>query len=125
MTRSKDIGTRWETAVVNYLNEQGFDVERRALAGVNDKGDIAGLAGWTLECKAVKQFQPGEWMKEAEREALNAGTPYYAVVAKRRQKGVADGYVLMPLKIFTAFLLWWSLPGNALEIEEFTGEDDG
>lgn len=97
---SKQKGTAWETAVVRYLNEQGFPVERRALTGKEDKGDIAGLPCWTLECKAERSIDLAGYMGEAAREAVNANTPNYAAVVKRRGKGVSEGYVVMPLAVF-------------------------
>lgn len=124
MNRPKQIGTAWETAVVRFLREAGFDVERRALSGNEDKGDVAGLSGWVIECKAEKAISLSEYMTEAAVEAQNAGVPYYCAVVKRRMKSVGDGYVVMPLKVFTAFLRWWSLPVEDLlyEMEEEDGE---
>jgi Holliday junction resolvase len=111
---SKDKGTRFETAVVDYLRSEGFDhVERRALRGGKDCGDIAGLAGWTLECKAEKTIALGRYMDESELEAINAdpqmvslgGIPLHAAIVKRRNRGVQDAYVVMPLSQFAHLLL--------------------
>lgn len=124
MNASKQKGTAWETAVVRFLQDNGFDVERRALSGNLDKGDIAGLSGWTLECKAEKAISLAQYMTEAQVEALNAGTPWYAAIVKRRQKGVSDGYVVMPLKIFCGFLKWWSMPVESLLDDEDAETED-
>src|SRR5690606_27104000 len=56
MSRSKDIGTRAETAVVRYLRANGFEhAERRALRGRQDAGDITGTPGICWEVKARKR----------------------------------------------------------------------
>jgi hypothetical protein len=94
---SKAKGTRAETAVANYLREQGWPaVERRALAGSSDKGDIAGLRDLVVEVKACKAMDLGGWLREAGAEALNAGADFGIVFAKRRGKAdPADWYVVM------------------------------
>lgn len=101
MSASKRKGTWFETAVVNYLrDEHGLPVERRALRGTRDCGDITGIPGWVLELKACRALDLAGWMDEAMKEAANDGSPYYAVVAKRRMKGVQQSYVVMPLELW-------------------------
>lgn len=101
MSRNKAVGTRKETEVVDYLRTNGHPyVERRANRGKNDAGDIAGLPGWAVEVKRCNRLELGEWAKEAEREAKNAGVRWWAVVHHRRSKNVADSYVTMPLSVF-------------------------
>jgi hypothetical protein len=75
------------------------------LAGKNDKGDIAGLPGWTLECKAEKQIGLAAYVDEARVEAANAGTRRFAAIVKRRQKGVSEAYVIMPLSQFAEMIV--------------------
>ena len=43
MSKSKQKGTFAETAIVEYLKQFWSNVERRALSGSNDKGDIANV----------------------------------------------------------------------------------
>lgn len=101
MSASRRKGTAFETAVVNFLREAGYEsAERRALNGRNDKGDVAGLPGWVLECKAEKTIDLAGYMGEACREAQNANATSYAAVVKRRGKGVSEAYVVMPLAVF-------------------------
>lgn len=104
MSASRDKGTRFETEVVRYLHEMGFDCERRALAGALDKGDISGIPGWTLECKNERTITLAKYMDEVNYETVNARTPYGAAIVKRRNKGVADAYVVMPLYQFRLLL---------------------
>jgi hypothetical protein len=85
VNRSKAKGTAAETAVVGYLQRRGWiHAERRALAGVLDKGDVAGVAGVVLEVKSCKALDLAGWLKEAQVEQTNAGATVGAVVAKKR-----------------------------------------
>jgi len=93
-TRPKDIGTRGETAVVNFLRENGFPhAERRALAGSLDLGDILVTAGVIAEVKAgvaaetASDGQVVEWLAETERERVHANAAVGLLVTKRRGKG--------------------------------------
>lgn len=105
MSASRRKGTAFETAVVNYLRAEGHAAaERRALNGRLDRGDIAGIAGWTLECKAERTIDLAGYMGEAKAEAVNAGTELYAAVVKRRGKQTGDAYVVMPLAVFVEIL---------------------
>lgn len=102
--KSKQKGTAFETLVTLFFRGAGWPVERRTLSGRYDKGDLSGIPDWTLELKAEKAISLSEYMKEAEVEAGNAGTPFFAAIVKRRNKGVEDAYVVMPLRIFNRVL---------------------
>lgn len=97
MGAGKDRGTRWETAVVNYLHAHGFPhVERRALTGNRDRGDIAGIVGVCIECKSTNRFDLAGWIAEATTEGRNADADVAVVWAKRPGRASpADGYVVM------------------------------
>jgi hypothetical protein len=102
---SKRKGTLFEVAVVEFLRENGFPhAERRALRGVNDAGDIAGVVGWTIEAKNHKAMDLGDWCKQAAAEAVNAGGSRWAVVHKRRQHSTAEAFVTIPLREFCDLL---------------------
>lgn len=101
MNRSKARGTAFETAVVDFMRAHGLPlVERRALRGAKDCGDISGVVGWTLELKNHRELDLGTWMTEAQREAMNDGGYRHAVIHKRRGKNVRDAYVTLPLWLF-------------------------
>ncbi len=77
--KPKAIGTAAETAVVRYLQANGFPhAERRALRGELDAGDITGCPGICIEVKggeAARSASDGDvaaWMKEVRAETLNA-----------------------------------------------------
>ena len=118
MSKSKARGTRWETAVVNYLRDHGFPTaERRTLSGSDDKGDINAGPGLVIECKDQARHSFAEWLDETEREKGNAGADVGFFWAKRR--GLASpgkAYV-----VCTGEQMVWLLRaagyGDALEVQ--------
>lgn len=94
---SKRKGTAFERLVADYLAEAIPGVDRRALHGNHDHGDIAGIPGWVLELKATRAIDLAGALDEARLEAKNAGVANYAAVVKRRSKGVAQAYFVMTL----------------------------
>ena len=108
MSRQKDKGTKFETAVLDYLRSRIGDPEgmihREALHGKADEGDLKGLYIHTksliLECKDCKKFELSTWLGQAQDEAANAGADYGMVVFHRPGRGgkrMRDQYVLMDL----------------------------
>jgi len=116
VSRSKQKGTAWETAIVRYLNDHGFpNAERRALSGTQDRGDIAGItahhdalraayglgdvlgrSGVCVEAKNCSATSLGAWMDEAIAEQANGGADYAVVWHHRRGKASpGDGFVTM------------------------------
>jgi len=106
MSRNKAKGTAFETLIVRYLQEHGFPyAERRALAGVNDLGDITGTPGVVWECKNHKTLSFSEWLVEAEVERANANADLGVVIAKRRGKGdAAEQYAVMTVAALVELL---------------------
>ena len=97
MSASKAKGTRWETAVADYLRANGVThAERRALNGSTDRGDIAGIPGVVLEAKNASRTDLTGWVDEAETERVNDGAELAVVWHHRRGKASpGDGYVTM------------------------------
>lgn len=94
MSRSKQVGTTAETAVVRYLRTHGWPhAERRALAGAQDLGDITGTPGLVWEVKsgrAAEQASDGliaNWLAETEAERRNATADLGVLVTKRSGYG--------------------------------------
>lgn len=106
MSASKRKGTAAETAIVNYLRAMGFtQVERRALNGTADRGDIAGIPGVVIEAKNCARQELAAWVAEAETERDNDRASLGAVWHKRRGKGhPADWFVTMSGAQFTHLL---------------------
>lgn len=95
--RSKSIGTRFETQCARWLTERlGYPVERRALHGNRDVGDLAWLIGkgdarGIVECKAVKAVTTanvGEWRRQTISERDNAGARFAWLVIKTANVGM-------------------------------------
>lgn len=111
MSRQKQKGTAFESAIVEYLQDKLCDdtIERRALNGTCDRGDISGVKfcghRMVLECKNENRMRLAEYMREAETEAKNDGAFYYAVIHKKRGVGIStlqtvgQQYVTMPLYV--------------------------
>jgi hypothetical protein len=97
MSASKDRGTKWETAIVNFLRDKGFThAERRALSGNFDKGDLTGIPGVVVEAKHVARLDLSGWLDEAETERDNARADVGLVWLKRRgHTSPGRAYVLM------------------------------
>ena len=100
MSKSKQKGTLAETAVAELLKNVWPLVERRALNGINDKGDIAGIPQIVIEVKNQKSYKISEWLKETKQEQVNAKADYGVLVIKPNGVGVSrvqDWWAVIPL----------------------------
>lgn len=102
MSKSKQKGTSAESAFVK--NERVLEsfpfVERRALSGVNDMGDVSGAPGLVFEIKNHKSYKFPEWIKETEVERVNAKADYGILVVKPNGVGlnsVDQWWAVMPM----------------------------
>jgi len=104
--RSKAKGTAGETAIVNYLLEEGLHAYRKVLSGSLDKGDISVLEGRvTIEAKNASTTKLSEYVDEATTEALNAKSDFGVAWHKRTRKGnPKDWYVTMTGETFVRML---------------------
>ena len=89
MSRAKEKGTRFESAVCSYLRERLDDdrIERRALHGSRDMGDLFGIRAHGFEgiaeCKSHKSVTPtlvSLWREEALEERGNADAGFVLLV---------------------------------------------
>lgn len=90
MSKSKDIGTKAETAVVNVLRANGFPhAERRILHGALDQGDITGTPGVAWEVKGGQQAKNASdldielWIGETLAERDNSDSILGVLVVQR------------------------------------------
>ena len=90
VSKSKQKGTLAETAVADYLRQTFPAVERRALQGKFDMGDIAGVPNCVVEVKNQRSYKIHEWMKETETERINAKADLGILVIKPNGVGVAN-----------------------------------
>jgi hypothetical protein len=109
VSAEKRKGDAFERAVCAELRTHGIECERALRLGAHDdRGDIDGVMGWHLDCKARARFDLSTWVDEVVAEA---GALMPAVVVKRRGKSAAHAYVVIELQTFAALL-----PG-AVEVE--------
>lgn len=91
---AKAAGSSHEKATADYLSAALDDdrIERRVTNGAKDRGDVAGVRvhgqRLIIEAKNHRDWRPGEWLREAERERQNDNALAGLVVAKRH--GTAD-----------------------------------
>ncbi len=97
---NKTKGTRWESAVRDYLNSTGQSAHRIAQAGA-DLSDVHLNGMWALQCKDVAQQRYAEWVPAAEQQAANAGLMFSAVIHKRRNRPLGESLVVMTLDQFS------------------------
>ena len=104
MSAAKQRGTKWESAVRDYLNGLpfGFKVYRPAQSGFNDLGDLHGLEPFTLQLKDWRETMAAirEGLDGAQTQRDNAGTRWGVAIVKRARKPTADAYVVMRLEDF-------------------------
>lgn len=105
MNKSKQKGTRAETAVRKYMEACGLEVTRRPLTGSRDEGDLLvnldrGFKT-TIEVKAGKQTanpsrsQLEEWIRQSVEEGKNSGMPAILIVVRYNRK-LKDADCYMP-----------------------------
>lgn len=106
---NKRKGTQWEVDLRDRLRGDGFDVERLALSGAQDEGDLVLKLGplWSdtfiIEAKNAGRMDLAGWIAEAQTEAINyadhrgISVPHWVVAHKRRGKGVGESYVTMTM----------------------------
>jgi hypothetical protein len=85
VNRSKTKGTSAETAIVRYLKDNGAPhAERRALNGIHDRGDIAGIIGICIEVKNCARDQLPQWIDETVAEGITDNAQIAVCWHKRR-----------------------------------------
>jgi hypothetical protein len=107
MSASRAKGTRFESAIVAFLQDHGFTwADRIALSGANDRCDVTtGPGGPVIESKNLKQDEWAKGLDEANKGAANARAPFGVLWAHRRGKGSAgDGFVVMDGHTFVLLL---------------------
>ena len=104
MSASRARGTRWESELCDYFRAHGHPlVERRALRGVKDSGDLI-FPGYVMEAKNVREWRLNEWMTDAAKKAYRERVDRYVVLIKRKQHSTADGYAVMPVWLLCELL---------------------
>ena len=105
MSKQRAKGTLWESTIVKYLQEHGHPfVERRAMAGAHDRGDI-NMPGMMIEAKALKTITLSTIMDEVAHQTANCppGTVGVAWI-KRPRASIDRSYVVMDPATFLRLL---------------------
>jgi hypothetical protein len=96
-------GDRFERDVVRFLVANGYPYAERSYGAgrPDDRGDIDGLPGWIIQCRANRELDVGGALASAERQTPDR-FHFAAAICKRRNHGTADAYVVMSLATFAA-----------------------
>jgi len=103
MNKSKQKGTAFETAVVDYVHGLMPDaiVVRQTMKGSKDEGDVAVYRDgrkFIIECKNTATIDLAGAVDEAAIECTNAAADLGIAVIKRRGKGVGESYAVIKLE---------------------------
>lgn len=97
--QSKQLGYTYEVAVRDHLKPEYPRVKRNGSQyGANDRGDLGGVPGWTIQCKNVLQDRWSEWFKATTTQAVNNKTRWWVIVRKTRGKSVGESLFTMSLE---------------------------
>lgn len=104
MSRQTAKGTRWESAVRDFLNavfggRWGLKVYRPRQSGFRDEGDLHGVSPFVLQAKDWRDVVSAlrEGVNGAVVQAEHAGEPYGVAVVKRARRPVGDAYAVLRL----------------------------
>ena len=116
---NKARGSRWESDIETYLNDNyGIKARRLPRAGAKDIGDVAiELKNGhviVVEAKNTKVAQLKEFLRQADIEADHYEEKYhcptYGVVAmKARQQGTGEGRIVLTIDTLAELLKWCEL----------------
>ena len=98
-------GRTGENQFVAFLRRRWPAAERRRLAGIHDRGDVAGVPDTVIEVKSAARLDLPGWLRELDVEMANDGARYGCVAIK--PKGITDGkdfYCVMRGEQFAAML---------------------
>lgn len=103
---AKRKGATTEQMWVDYLREHGWPfAERRHLAGVADRGDVAGVPGVTCEIKSGASIDLAGWMDELDVEMANDKTSVgYVVIRPRKRPQAEDWWCVLPAPVLVDLL---------------------
>ena len=108
MSRAKQKGTSAETALVRFLQKNGWPLaERRALASANDLGDVVGTIGLCWEVKNHKTYKIPAWLDETKVETENSRSDLGILVVKPNGIGlnsVDKWWAIMDVESMTRLL---------------------
>lgn len=109
---ARNKGNAFERLIRDYLRDCGFPAERIPAGMTDDRGDIGGIPGWTLQLKCYPnnvQRAITDGLHDLTVQQANADTAYGAVIVKRR--GTTDpGAQLFVCELWNAVPLLRACP---------------
>ncbi|MEV4939606.1 hypothetical protein [Streptomyces zaomyceticus] len=91
---AKAKGTRYESEIRDFLNANGFTVRRVVQMGRADQGDLHGYPLHIIEAKSVKSIDLPAFVRQADREAVNAGESFGVCFVKKVRGSTGEGYAV-------------------------------
>ena len=99
VNKSKNIGTKAETATVGAIKSRGFPLaERKTLTGRHDCGDLTGTPRLCWQVKGGEQARKASdnqirtWLEETEVQRVNKGAELGILVVQRAGVGYANAH---------------------------------
>jgi len=135
--KARQKGTRFETAIIPWLELIWPNVERTGSAAYSE-GDFKNVEPFFLEAKNRKEMKLGSWVKQAHIGAEREDRAFPIVFHKRRMFGPSGAYTTMTIETFVKMMLWalQQDPEQWPQVDElpdplnpsfdpFEGDDDG
>lgn len=97
VAQNKRKGYEFEVDCCDFVRADYPDVERNGTRyGPKDRGDMANVGDWTLQCKNVKVDQWSKWFTATAVQSTNNQTRWWAVIRKARNQNVSESLFCMP-----------------------------
>ena len=119
---SREKGKRFERFVANLFKDWGYEAHRTAQykGNTGQAGDVEGVDGIHIECKAQERMNLYEWIEQAERDARAEGKGNFPVVIhKANNKPIL---VTMPFPFWIQMFNEWH---SVKKLQEKWGLSDG
>jgi len=112
---NKARGARTESQAAKWLTaEYDWRVERIALAGTYDRGDLSGVPGLCIEVKSSSLTTPPwrDWVRQAIKEGRNTGLPWIVLYRPPGRTDVADWIVIAEPPLLGDWIHWCPFSGR-------------
>ena len=89
-------GRAAELELCRILNERGIPAKAGAAQNYGTEPDISGVSGFHCEVKRCERLKMGDWLQQAERDALRFGGEPAVFFRRSREQW----HVVLPLESF-------------------------
>jgi hypothetical protein len=106
--RSKDIGTAWETACVDFLNDASFPWKAARTGSADLGGGDIHAGEWTIEAKAENTIDLPGYLKQlaGSVERSNRLPGRSVVFVKNRRHSTAEGYAVTSIGAYRDWMIY-------------------